>query len=136
MSRYCADDALEDEMPSYVARQRIMFDDGSALHRSIYGDQVLVYPPRKGSKFTVELDDTNGDGKYAEELVSVANYTEGKNYIDKLVYHIKGPGEYCFFLRNTATGKVVYEYTSSTEYDAEHHDNTFQEENEEDNDMF
>jgi hypothetical protein len=132
MSRYCANEALEDDMPSYVARQRVMFDDGSALHRSIYGDQVLVYPPRKGSKFSVELDDVGGDGKYAQELVSVESEKAGKKYIDELVFHIKGPGEYSFFIRNTATNKIVYEYISSTEYDPEQHDNTFRVEEEED----
>jgi len=122
---YYADQALEKPLESHLERIRAFMRDGSAYHRSIYGDRYVIYPPIPGKQFSIEQDNDSGDGSCAYEIATSSNQMDAENYIHKLVFHIKGPGQYCFFVRRRKDRKIVYEYFGSTDFNLHEHDSSF-----------
>lgn len=124
---YMADLETEKPMDPGVQVQRKRFNDGSAIYRSQDGEEVCVYPPEPGDTYTIDFDDVYGDGKNAYTVATSEDFQECVDYIQEMVHDIHGPGEYGYFVYENTNGKqkLVYEYTSTADYDEDQHDESF-----------
>jgi len=122
---FLADQEVDKPLRPNTERIRSLMQDGSACHRSVFGDEDIIYPPVHGLDFTVELDDVMGDGSHSREIVRAKSQSDAENYIQKLVYSIQGPGEYLWFIRRTRDRKIVYEYPGNSDYNPDEHEDSF-----------
>jgi hypothetical protein len=132
--RYMADDEISTCSNDIICVVRKLFLDGSGYSCNRYGEEHCIYPPENGEKYSIELDETRGNGKNPQNaqnaytLSTSDDLEEAKDYIKEIIRYIQGPGQYSYFIyENLDFGKtkLVYEYHGTNDYDEKQHDESF-----------